>query len=201
MAGKHWREAASLILVSKAPSSSSSVKNDFQVLMMKRSSKSKFMPNACVFPGGDKQDNCTVCPNKFQLTIFSENLKSTRNWNFQILSVKKIRQIDVRSALLSQTVNKLSRVFSLLVRFSKDFLLNSCLKLVGTPGKPNSFWFSARCDRQVGFQSGVEMSIETFTATEVATLLPKTLDLRPSPKFFPSGKGSRFPYQCHPRDF
>ena len=31
-----------------------------------------------------------------------------------------------------QNVNKLSRVFSLFVTFS-DFLLNSCLKLVGTP--------------------------------------------------------------------
>ena len=47
--------------------------------------------------------------------------------------MSKIRQIKVRSALFSSTVNKLSRVFSLIVTFS-DFLLNSCLKLVGTPG-------------------------------------------------------------------
>ena len=42
--------------------------------------------------------------------------------------VKIVRQIEVRSALLSWNVNKLSRVFSLFVTFS-DFLLNSCPKL------------------------------------------------------------------------
>ena len=48
MAGKYWREAATLLLVSPKNSSGS----PFNVLMMKRSAKSKFMPNACVFPGG-----------------------------------------------------------------------------------------------------------------------------------------------------
>ena len=54
---------------------------------------------------------------------------------FRILKffVENIRQIEVRSALLSYNVNKLSRVFSLFVIFS-NFLLNSCLKLVGTLG-------------------------------------------------------------------
>ena len=46
--------------------------------------------------------------------------------------VKNIRQIEVRSALLSKNVNKLTRVFSLFVTFS-DFLLNSCLKIVRIP--------------------------------------------------------------------
>jgi nucleoside diphosphate-linked moiety X motif protein 19 len=50
MAGKYWREAASLMLVIRNGISRTS--SDFKVLMMKRSSKSKFMPNACVFPGG-----------------------------------------------------------------------------------------------------------------------------------------------------
>ena len=54
MASRNWREAATLILVSK----SSPVSKSFKVLMMKRSENSKFMPNACVFPGGvvDKSD-------------------------------------------------------------------------------------------------------------------------------------------------
>ena len=47
---------------------------------------------------------------------------------------KKIRQIEVRSALLSYNVNKLSRVFFAFLEFW-DFLLNSCLKLFGTPGR------------------------------------------------------------------
>ena len=53
------------------------------------------------------------------------------NLEFEVFC-PKIRQIEVRSAPLSYNVNKLSRVFSLFVTFS-DFLLNSCLKLVGTP--------------------------------------------------------------------
>ena len=52
------------------------------------------------------------------------------NLEFEVFC-PKIRQIEVRSAPLSYNVNKLSRVFSLFVTFS-DFLLNSCLKLVGT---------------------------------------------------------------------
>ena len=55
MAGGKWREAATLILVSRT---SPPISNSFKVLMMKRSANSKFMPNACVFPGGvvDKSD-------------------------------------------------------------------------------------------------------------------------------------------------
>ena len=66
----------------------------------------------------------TGCPNKFQITLFrsfSENLKSARNQNFEIFCQKKNRQIEVRSALLSQNVSKLSRVFSLFVTFSDFF--------------------------------------------------------------------------------
>ena len=58
------------------------------------------------------------------------NLREIRILKF--FAVKKIRQIEVRSALLRQNVNKLSPVFSLFATFS-DFVLNSCLKLVGTP--------------------------------------------------------------------
>ena len=54
MAGKFWREAATLLLVSKSPNSS------FDVLMMKRSSKSKFMPNGKYFT----VSNCPVVWNK-----------------------------------------------------------------------------------------------------------------------------------------
>ena len=56
----------------------------------------------------------TGCPNKFQMRSFSANIK--------------ICAIEARYALLSQNVNKLSRVFSFFVTFS-NFLLNSCLKL------------------------------------------------------------------------
>jgi len=66
---KVWRDAATLILTAKAPIRDSFAKTkslninlaapeecshlfDYKVLMLKRSSKSKFMPNAFVFPGG-----------------------------------------------------------------------------------------------------------------------------------------------------
>jgi len=67
MAGKKmWRDAATLILTAKSPvgknlpqfsgdlSAPAVCSNhfDYKVLMLKRSSKSKFMPNAYVFPGG-----------------------------------------------------------------------------------------------------------------------------------------------------
>ena len=45
----------------------------------------------------------------------------------------KIRQIEVRSGLLSLNVNNLSQIFSLFLKFW-NFVLNSCPKLVGTPG-------------------------------------------------------------------
>ena len=46
MAGKYWREAATLLLVSKSSISNNYVsKSSFNLLMLKRSGKSKFMPN------------------------------------------------------------------------------------------------------------------------------------------------------------
>ena len=51
-----WRESASLILTSTFKNEQCG--HPFKVLMLKRSSKSKFMPNLMVFPGGvvDKAD-------------------------------------------------------------------------------------------------------------------------------------------------
>jgi len=56
---KVWRDAASLILTARTKQKPTNMLNgdwsnifDYQVLMLKRSSKSKFMPNAYVFPGG-----------------------------------------------------------------------------------------------------------------------------------------------------
>jgi len=46
-----WREAATLILTARQPSSNAG-HFDYRLLMLKRSSRSKFMPNAFVFPGG-----------------------------------------------------------------------------------------------------------------------------------------------------
>jgi len=50
-----WRNAASLMLFQRCRPTNGF---DYQLLMLKRSSKSKFMPNARVFPGGvcDPQD-------------------------------------------------------------------------------------------------------------------------------------------------
>ncbi|XP_064119759.1 acyl-coenzyme A diphosphatase NUDT19-like isoform X1 [Macrobrachium nipponense] len=54
MSGKFWREAASLIIVGRNGVSNkvSSIKQDYQLLFLKRSNKSSFMPGAFVFPGG-----------------------------------------------------------------------------------------------------------------------------------------------------
>ena len=56
MAGKKvWRDAATIMLTAKSVSSHSSgpaAHFNYSVLMLKRSSRSKFMPNAYVFPGG-----------------------------------------------------------------------------------------------------------------------------------------------------
>ncbi|XP_052817092.1 acyl-coenzyme A diphosphatase NUDT19-like [Mya arenaria] len=51
---KHWREAATLLLVAKSrtPVVSKFQTCNFQMLMLKRSGKSKFMPKLHVFPGG-----------------------------------------------------------------------------------------------------------------------------------------------------
>ncbi|KAK3603935.1 hypothetical protein CHS0354_042947 [Potamilus streckersoni] len=50
---KHWREAATLLLVSKSKVfSAGNGKCNFECLMLKRSGKSKFMPSIYVFPGG-----------------------------------------------------------------------------------------------------------------------------------------------------
>jgi len=71
MAGilKYWREAATLILVAKNGqrlSVMSALGNnktetppvyDYDILMLKRSSKSKFMPSLYVFPGGISHDS------------------------------------------------------------------------------------------------------------------------------------------------
>ncbi|XP_057290451.1 acyl-coenzyme A diphosphatase NUDT19-like isoform X2 [Hydractinia symbiolongicarpus] len=47
-ATKQWRDAATLMLVAR----SGAKRNGYKILMLKRSAKSKFMPNAYVFPGG-----------------------------------------------------------------------------------------------------------------------------------------------------
>ncbi|KAI3377768.1 hypothetical protein L3Q82_008909 [Scortum barcoo] len=50
---KHWKEAATLILAAgKRLGSDTLSRFDYDVLLLKRSSKSGFMPNAYVFPGG-----------------------------------------------------------------------------------------------------------------------------------------------------
>ena len=58
--GAPWREAATLILAAQTSPVTSLLpgipKSNFQVLMMRRSSRSKFLPNSCVFPGGVVED-------------------------------------------------------------------------------------------------------------------------------------------------
>lgn len=56
---KYWREAATLLLVAKnrVPSVTSFQTSNFEVLMLKRSGKSKFMPKLHVFPGGVAHDS------------------------------------------------------------------------------------------------------------------------------------------------
>ncbi|KAL8601039.1 hypothetical protein ACOMHN_030696 [Nucella lapillus] len=70
---RHWREASTLIIVTARqkgpeikphfvssngrPTSASSIKGkNFEVLLLKRNAKSKFMPNLYVFPGGVADD-------------------------------------------------------------------------------------------------------------------------------------------------
>ncbi|XP_063585502.1 acyl-coenzyme A diphosphatase NUDT19-like [Penaeus indicus] len=56
MAGRFWKEAASLIIVGRAANSGLQKYGrhhaDYNLLFLKRSQKSRFMPNAFVFPGG-----------------------------------------------------------------------------------------------------------------------------------------------------
>ena len=52
MTNSLWRNAATLLLAARNSTPSSTAKYDYNLLMMKRSRKSKFMPNAIVFPGG-----------------------------------------------------------------------------------------------------------------------------------------------------
>ncbi|XP_042237749.1 nucleoside diphosphate-linked moiety X motif 19-like [Homarus americanus] len=55
MAGRHWREAASLIIVGQGASVNTKIqrfRTDYDLLFLKRSGKSSFLPNAFVFPGG-----------------------------------------------------------------------------------------------------------------------------------------------------
>lgn len=56
---KHWREAATLLLVAKTrtPTVTSFQKTNFEILMLKRSGKSKFLPKLHVFPGGVAHDS------------------------------------------------------------------------------------------------------------------------------------------------
>lgn len=58
---KVWRESASLLLLSKTPQNANGPKSSFNydMLVMKRSTGSQFMPNAIVFPGGvtEKEDS------------------------------------------------------------------------------------------------------------------------------------------------
>ncbi len=56
---RNWKDAATVLLASKSPSPKQGF--DYEMLLMQRSSKSKFMPNAVVFPGGicDKSDFST----------------------------------------------------------------------------------------------------------------------------------------------
>ena len=52
---KIWRDSASMILFAKkagAKTISSPSSSDYELLMLRRSGKSKFMPNTFVFPGG-----------------------------------------------------------------------------------------------------------------------------------------------------
>ena len=51
-ARKAWRDAATVILTAKNGRHVTPNTFDYSVLMLKRSSKSKLMPNAYVFPGG-----------------------------------------------------------------------------------------------------------------------------------------------------
>lgn len=56
---KNWREAATLLLVAKTrtPSVTPLQTTNFEILMLKRSGKSKFMPKKHVFPGGVAHDS------------------------------------------------------------------------------------------------------------------------------------------------
>lgn len=88
---KHWREAATLILVAKSAKQlgcnvsegqGSNVLNygfNYKILMLKRSTKSKFMPNYSVFPGGMAHDSDFSSD---WIEIFSPN----GNSNFKELS-------------------------------------------------------------------------------------------------------------------
>ncbi len=73
-----WRNSASLILAVRNTTPKNS-NFDYNILMLKRSSKSKFMPRAFVFPGGitEKSDFC-------------------QTWRDLLQSVKPLEQLILR---------------------------------------------------------------------------------------------------------
>ncbi|RXG53108.1 Nucleoside diphosphate-linked moiety X motif 19 [Armadillidium vulgare] len=78
MAGVYWREAASLILVGRSHlisrplqhqmKAKPNIEQDYNILTLQRSSKSSFMPDAVVFPGGafEKADHDPKWINLFE---------------------------------------------------------------------------------------------------------------------------------------
>lgn len=108
---KAWRESASLLLLSKSPAKSPAAFN-YDVLVMKRSTASKFMPNAIVFPGGVIER--TDCTPKW-LDLYSElgvddkqlgTLKNSRNKDFIYCrsSAEEIeRELSLRISAIRET--------------------------------------------------------------------------------------------------
>lgn len=98
---KHWKEAATLIVAAGQARSPlpHTPRCDYDVLMLKRSSKSGFMPNAYVFPGG------LVDPSDFSsewLDVFKEVANSA---NFGLRTVRQ--PLETRPPLFATDRRKL----------------------------------------------------------------------------------------------
>ncbi|XP_071534081.1 acyl-coenzyme A diphosphatase NUDT19-like isoform X1 [Panulirus ornatus] len=86
MAGRFWREAATLIIVGRAAFPNNKVRgfpdSNYNILLLKRNNRSSFMPGASVFPGGvvEASDFCEDWLNVFEKCGYTaSDLRHLRN--------------------------------------------------------------------------------------------------------------------------
>lgn len=139
---KAWRESASLLILAKKPQSSQNTagsKFNYDVLVQKRSTGSKFMANAIVFPGGviekaDGRRNWLDLYRKLGVDLPRlEALKSTNSTDFiyQKNPEEELeRELSLRISAIRETFEE---VGILLAKSLDDFKDSNCLYSSAVP--------------------------------------------------------------------